>query len=228
MNATSLRLLTLFIGIISPIAASAADRDYGVWENEIAAFEKSDLAVPPPKGALLFTGSSTIRLWTTLASDLPVHQVINRGFGGSQIVDATHFAERMIFLYSPRMIFLRAGGNDIHQGKSAEQVFADFQQFVAKVRTQLPKTEIVFIALCPNISRAKDTAKATALNTMVSEYSQQTARVKYLDAAGISLDSEGRTLPDLFVEDMLHFNAAGYQLMAEKVREFLKANPPES
>ena len=67
---------------------------------------------------------------------IPAHPIINRGFGGNEIADSTHFADRMIFPYQPRMIFLRAGGNDIHNGKTAEQVFADFKEFVATVHAQ--------------------------------------------------------------------------------------------
>src|SRR5215207_9430258 len=104
-----------------------AGQGFGQWEKEIAAYEQMDRTHPPPKGALLFTGSSTIRLWQTLAQDFPGHRVINRGFGGSQIVDATHFAERIIFPYEPRVVFLRAGGNDIHAGKSVDAVFEDFK-----------------------------------------------------------------------------------------------------
>src|SRR5688572_3579536 len=103
-------------------APSATTRPTGParWEKEIAAYEAADRANPPAKGGIVFTGSSTIRRWTTLASDFPDHHVLNRGFGGSQIVDATHFAERIVIPYAPRMVVLRAGGNDIHAGKSAE------------------------------------------------------------------------------------------------------------
>src|SRR6266487_6476982 len=79
------------------------------FQNEIEAFERSDRTNPPPQGATLFIGSSSIALWKTLAQDFPGHRVINRGFGGSEIVDSTHFAERVILPCEPRMVFLRAG-----------------------------------------------------------------------------------------------------------------------
>src|SRR5262249_9086389 len=129
------------------------EHDFGKWEKEIAAYERMDRTNPPPAGALLFIGSSTIRLWKTLAQDFPSHRVINRGFGGSEIVDATHFAEQVILPYKPRMVFLRAGGNDLHAGKSPEQVFADFKEFAAKVQAKLPETQIAFISLSPSIAR---------------------------------------------------------------------------
>src|SRR5262245_15054396 len=107
--------LTAFLIVALWHAAFGAEtkHDFARWENEIAAYEQMDRTNPPPNGALLFIGSSTIRLWKTLAEDFPEQRVINRGFGGSEIVDATHFAERLIFPHVPRMVFLRAGGNDL-------------------------------------------------------------------------------------------------------------------
>lgn len=201
--------------------AAAATRNFAQWEKEIAAYEQMDRTNPPPQGALLFIGSSTIRLWKTLAEDFSKHRVINRGFGGSQIVDATHFAERIIFPYAPRVIFLRAGGNDIHAGKSPAEVFADFKAFVAKIQARLPQTEIVFIGLSPSIARWSETEQTKMLNTMVKEYVARTPRLKYIETYDTVLGADGQPRPELFVEDKLHFNAAGYKLLAERVRPYL-------
>src|ERR1051325_2365868 len=136
-----LRSRTLLLLALLPfrhVVAGEAAHDFGKWEPEIAAYEQMDKTTPPPKGGLVFIGSSTIRLWKTLAQDFPGRHVINRGFGGSQIVDSTHFADRVIFPYEPSMVLLRAGGNDLWAGKSPEQVFDDFKAFVATVRSKLP------------------------------------------------------------------------------------------
>src|SRR5438046_3024356 len=87
--------------ILPPRSSEGRDNepDFSRWENDIAHFEEMDRAQQPPKGAILFVGSSMIVRWKTLAEDFPGHQVINRGFGGNQIADSTHFAERMIFPY---------------------------------------------------------------------------------------------------------------------------------
>src|SRR5437867_4700935 len=152
--------------------------DFGKWEKEIAAYEQNDRTNPPPKGGLLFIGSSTIRLWKTLAGDFPEQRVINRGFGGSEIVDSTHFADRIIFPYAPRMVCMRAGGNDLWAGKSPEQVFADFKEFVAKLRAKLPDTEIAFISLSPSPARLKQADKEKAVNVMIEQYVRQAPRLK--------------------------------------------------
>jgi lysophospholipase L1-like esterase len=191
------------------------------WEPEIAAFEQMDRIHPPPQGAVLFTGSSTIRLWKTLAQDFPEHRVINRGFGGSEITDATHFAERVIFPCAPRMILLRAGGNDLWNGKSPEQVFADFREFVAKVHAKLPGAEIVFISVSPSLARWKQAEQEKALNTRIAAYVRQQAHVKYVETYPMVLGPDGQPRPELFDTDKLHFNAAGYKLLAERVRPYL-------
>jgi hypothetical protein len=137
------------------------------WEKEIAAYEAADRANPPARDGIVFTGSSTIRRWTTLAADFPDLNVLNRGFGGCQIEDCTYFADRIIFPYEPRMIVLRAGGNDIHAGKSAEQVFADWKAFVAKVRSKMPDVPIVLSA-SPPPRRAGRSATRTRHSTTSS------------------------------------------------------------
>jgi len=147
--------------------------------------------------------------------------VINRGFGGSQIVDSTHFAERIIFPYAPRMILLRAGGNDIHAGKSPELVFSDFRAFVAKVHEKLPDTQIAYIALSPSIVRWDEKERGEALNRMIRDYTREIPGLKYIAAESISLGSDGKPRPELFVADKLHFSPEGYKLLAESVRPHL-------
>jgi len=208
-----------------PIWGAEAAHDFAKWEKEISAFEQSDRTNPPPKGALLFIGSSTIRMWKTLATDFMDQQVINRGFGGSEIVDSTHFAERIVFPYAPRAIFFRAGGNDLWAGKSPEQVFADYREFVGKVHSKLPETEIVFISWAPTPSRWKQADKEKALNRLVEDYGKGMPRLKYLETFQTTLGADGKPRPELFIADQLHLNADGYKILAERVRPFLPKEP---
>jgi acetyl esterase/lipase/lysophospholipase L1-like esterase len=195
--------------------------NFAGWEKEISAFEAADKTNPPPKNAVLFLGSSTIRLWKTLAQDFPKTPVINRGFGGSEIMDATHFAERLVFPYAPKQIIFRSGGNDLQGGKSAADVCNDFKAFVAKVHAKLPKTEIVFLAWNNSPSRWASAGRERALNQLVAEFAKTQKRVKYLDVSDLTLDANGQPRPELFVSDRLHFNAEGYRLLTERVRPVL-------
>jgi lysophospholipase L1-like esterase len=214
--------------ILSLCFASGVEpgHDFAKWDSEISAFEKMDRTNPPPQGGLLFIGSSTIRLWKTLPQDFPEYKVINRGFGGSEIVDSTHFASRIIFPYKPQMIFFRAGGNDLWAGKTPEQVFADFKDFVAEVHSRLPRVEIAFISWSPTIARLKQTGKEQALNSMVKQFAaRKKSGVKFIDTWSVPLSADNKPSEEFFLPDKLHFNAAGYKRLAERVRPFL---PPKS
>lgn len=170
---------------------------------------------------MLFIGSSTIVRWKTLAEDFKGTTVLNRGFGGNQIVDSTHYAERMIFPCEPRAIFLRAGGNDINAGKSAEQVFQEYKDFVAKIRARLPNAPIVFIGLSPTIKRWSQVAEGNRLNDYIAAHCKEQPNLRCIDCKSMTLDAQGQPRPELFVEDKLHLSPAGYRLLVEKVRPFV-------
>ena len=118
------------------VAAGQADKKSALrahrFESQIRAYEAADRKEPPPKGAVLFLGSSSIRLWK-VKNNFPDLVALNRGFGGSQIADSIHFAERIVFPYEPKVIVFYAGDNDIAGGKSPERVAADFRAFASKV-----------------------------------------------------------------------------------------------
>ena len=133
-----------FLSLAPLTRAADDDAKFAKWEKEIAAFEAADQKQPPVKGDILFVGSSSIRMWDVKRS-FPELPVVNRGFGGSQIEDSTHFAERVIGTHEPRAILFYAGDNDIASGKSAETVAGDFEKFVAKVRGKRPEAQILFI-----------------------------------------------------------------------------------
>jgi lysophospholipase L1-like esterase len=199
----------------------AEARDYAKWEKEVAAYEASDRLNPPPRNGILFIGSSTIRLWKTLAEDYPNLKVINRGFGGTEIVDSTHFADRLIFPHEPKQIFLRVGGNDIHAGRTPRQVAADFAEFVRVVHARLPRTEILYISISPAPSRWGESDKYWELNRLIRAMALDMPRVGFVDTFDVVLRPDGSARPELFVKDRLHFSPEGYELLRERVRPFL-------
>jgi lysophospholipase L1-like esterase len=204
-----------------PTTAPTTAQGPARWESRIAAYEKADREAPPPKGGVLFIGSSTIGMWKTLESDFPDHAVINRGFGGSQIADSTYYAERVIVPYEPRQIMLRAGTNDIHAGKSPEEVASDFRAFVEKVRARLPETEIVFTSINPAPVRWHERDAVRAANALIADYAKSTPGVKYVETYDMVIGADGEIRSELFLPDRLHFNAEGYKLLAERVRPHL-------
>jgi lysophospholipase L1-like esterase len=193
-------------------ALSALGQTTNRWDKDIAAFEAQDRTNPPPKGAILFIGSSSIRLWKTLAQDLPEHTVINRGFGGSQIADSVHFVDRMVVPYQPKRIVMYAGGNDINGGKTPEQVASDFKAFVARVHTKLPDTKIAYISIAPNPARWAQVERVKAANELIRGFTKTDKRLQFIDVFPHMLGADGMPLPDIFVDDHLHMNEKGYAI----------------
>jgi lysophospholipase L1-like esterase len=220
MRTFFLRLLALPFLLATPLFA--AD-DFAKWEKEISAFEQQDRENPPPKNAIVFVGSSSIRLWDTLAADFPHHRVINRGFGGSEIADSVHFADRIVIPYAPRMVVLYAGGNDINNGKAPERVFGDFKAFVETLRAKLPGVEIAYIASAPNPARWAQVEKVKALNAMAAEFIGAQAHMKFFNVFPLMLGEDGQPKPNIYRDDRLHMNPEGYKIWTTLIGPLLPA-----
>ena len=214
--------LVLLLASLAPLQAKPSTTRF---DGEILAFEKSDATNPPPKNAILFIGSSSIRMWKTLAKDFPNHTVINRGFGGSEITDSTHFAERVIFPYEPKLIVFYAGGNDINSGKSAELVFENFKKFAAGIHAKLPKTRIAFIAVAGNPSRWKQLDRIRKMNDSVERLAQDHPLIDFINVFPHMLGADGKPMPEIFLSDKLHMNAKGYAIRTRVIGEYLKSVP---
>src|SRR6266705_4529 len=105
----------------------------GYWQSAIREFEEADRTAPPKPGVIVFTGSSSIVFWRTLHQDMYPLAVVNRGFGGAQIVHVSHYAHRIILPYRPAAVVLYAGVDDLIWGKTPEQVLSDFQHLVGLI-----------------------------------------------------------------------------------------------
>lgn len=225
MKLAAMRFAAIFamlcLTFASPFAAAQLQIGSVIWEKDIQKFEAADKANPPKPGAILFIGSSSIEHWKDVASDFPDKHVLNRGFGGSRIADSTYYASRIIVPYKPGMIVFYAGDNDINDGHSAQQVFDDYVAFVARVRKDLPATPIAYISIKPSPSRVKLLPVMTEANTKIRAYAAAHPHLLYIDVASKMLDAGGQPRIDLFVEDRLHMNRAGYDLWRGIIAPFL-------
>ena len=203
------------------VEPSTANLD--TWLADIAAFEQQDADNPPPRDAVLFVGSSSVRMWD-LAKWFPELPTINRGFGGSQICDSTYFADVLIVKHRPPVIVFYAGDNDVNAGNSAEQVHRDFRAFVAKTRQRLPETPIVFISIKPSIARWKLADTMREANRLIASDCAEDDTLEFVDVWPAMLGDDGKPRKDLFIDDGLHLNDAGYRLWTELVRPHLRSN----
>jgi lysophospholipase L1-like esterase len=191
-------------------------------EAEIRAFEESDRSAPPSPGGIVFVGSSSIRLWRSLASDFPGLPVLNRGFGGSTLPEAIHYLPRAVLPYRPRTIVLYEGDNDLTLGWGPAQVADDYRAFVRAVRDALPNTRIIFISLKPSPSRWRMVDQQREANRLVQAIVARDTLQTFVDVFTPMLGANGRPRPELFVADSLHMTPAGYAVWREQVAPVLR------
>jgi len=215
--------LTLFGFVCFSPAHSQEKKDPNPskWEKTIEAFEKTDKAKPPPKNAILFVGSSTIRLWK-VAQSFPDLETINRGFGGSHIADVVQYTSRIVVPYQPRLIVFFAGDNDLGAGKTPERVFDDFKAFAVTVRKELPETKILFLAIKPSLARWKLFEQQKKANALIEEYCKNNKGLVYVDVVKPMLGEDGKPRPELFVKDGLHMTEEGYKVWSAILKPLLK------
>jgi lysophospholipase L1-like esterase len=202
----------------SPSGGEAAE--FIEWQSEIAAFAAIDKLAPPPANAVLFVGSSSMRLWHTLAADFTDVATINRGFGGSQIADSLYFAEQLIAPYQPAAIVMYAGGNDLAAGKRPAQVRDDFGAFVIQARRWAPKAPFAYLSIKPNLSRRTQLPQIREANALIRACAAE-RQVDFLDVHTPMLGADGEADPRWFDVDGLHLNARGYALWTGVVRAWL-------
>lgn len=191
------------------------------WARDMARFAAEDRAHPPPAHPVVFTGSSSIRMWSTLAADFPGIPVLNRGFGGSQLRDAVHYADALALQYQPRRILLYSGDNDIDAGRTPEQVLHDFRAFVATVRKSQPHVAIDWLSIKPSPARITQLAAQRRANALVRDEIARMHGVRYIDVATPLLDAGGLPRRELFGPDGLHMNASGYALWRQVLAPLL-------
>lgn len=181
------------------------------FEQEIQNMEKEDSSRTARENEVLFTGSSSIRMWKTLAADFDPIPAINRGFGGSTLPEVIHYADRIIFKYQPQLIILYCGENDIADGASPEQVLESFKQLDEMIRKKLPKAKLIYVSMKPSIARWNLWEKYVIGNEMIHTYIETKADRFYLDCSTVMLLENGEPDPSIFIEDKLHMNAKGYE-----------------
>jgi len=191
------------------------------FEKNVRAYEAADRTDAPPAGAILLAGDSQFYRWKTLHEDLAGYTIINRGIDSFQFSDVLHFTDRIVLPYQPRMIILHVGGNDVHNGKSAEQVLADFKTFVARVHAVLPRVPIAFTSLTPGPGRWDEADKRRQTNQAIKAYIATQEHLHFIDLWDAMLTPDGKPREDLWVADRVHPNHDGYQLRVKIMRPLL-------
>jgi len=195
------------------------------FENAIKRFEEQDRLSPPPEGAIVLTGSSSIARWSEQSiKALAPLTVIPRGFGGSIMHDVLHYLDRVALTYKPRAILIYEGDNDTaltQFGLTRDDILGDLKAIVGRIHDALPETRIYVLSIKPSVSREAVWPAAQHVNAGYKAIADNDPLVFYVDVASPFLNADGKVMTDIFVGDNLHFNDLGNIIWGAAIRAAL-------
>jgi lysophospholipase L1-like esterase len=203
------------------------------FAGDIAAFAVADRDHPPPERPIIFVGSSSVRLWSTLQADMAPLPVLNRGFGGAQLSQVVYYVDQTVIHYRPRAVVLYAGDNDLdgrlRTGKTPEDVAREFRMFVTRVETAVPDARIYYLSMKPSRERWIDWPQEQRGNTLIAKICASDPRLTYIDVATPMLAAGTPPPTELFMPDGMHPSPKGYALWTGIIKPRILADlPPRS
>ncbi|SFT64828.1 Lysophospholipase L1 [Algoriphagus locisalis] len=173
------------------------------------------------KGSVVFTGSSSVRMWKNLQDQFPDVAIINSAFGGSTADQLLMHLDKTILRFEPSKVFIYEGDNDINAGQEISEIMKNLDALVTKIQSKYPNTIVNLIAAKPSPSRWDKKVSYLALNDLIRQYATTHDKVHIVNIWDIMLDDTGKPRSDIFIEDNLHMNEKGYALWKEIFTPFL-------
>ena len=192
------------------------------FEEEVSKFKGDEKNVNQEK-LILFTGSSSIRLWVDFDSYFPNHNVLNRGFGGSETSDLIYYAQELIYKYKPSQIFIYEGDNDINSGEKPKAIIKEMKELLKMIAANTPNPDkpIVLISAKPSPSRIHLKKQYLRLNRRLKKLADKNPQLTYADVWTPMFNEDGSIKQELFIEDNLHMNKKGYDLWIKVIAPLL-------
>ena len=190
------------------------------YAEDIVRFKEIDKINPPPQYAILFAGSSSFTLWKDVQDYFPGFTIINRGFGGSTLLDQIHYVENIVFPYSPKQIVIYCGENDLASSDtiSSDLVTNRFVTWFNLVRTELPDVRITYVSMKPSPSRWHLAEKFIEANRNIHKFIDSQTNAAFVNIWDSMLNENNRPDPDLFLDDSLHMNTNGYRIWQKLIQ----------
>jgi lysophospholipase L1-like esterase len=204
------------------ISISVLAQDASRFEEEIQKIQKKyDTLWDNTRETIVFTGSSSIRLWKDLQEIHPQYQIVNTGFGGSESSDLLTYTDELILQYNPNKVFIYEGDNDINANKKPKEIITVFKEIILQIRNSNPDTWVVIISAKPSLARWHLKGKYKRLNRKFCRLGKKEQKIDYANIWNIMLDGK-KLRQDIFIEDGLHLNSKGYELWNQIISNYIQ------
>ncbi len=207
------KFIVLLLSALIYSGLAAQDSKPAFW-NDIQSFKQRDSAVAPPRNAILFIGSSSFTMWKDVQQDFPGYTIINRGFGGSTLLDQLRYVRDIVYPYHPKQIIVYCGENDLAASNqtTGEDVADRFKELFLQIRKKFPKVQVTYVSMKPSPSRQMLLPKMIRGNELIKKFLATKKRTGYIDVYKEMIDDEGKPRTDIFLDDNLHMNKQGYDI----------------
>lgn len=191
------------------------------FAGEIAQIKK--IPFNKDKERIVFTGSSSIRMWKDISANYPEYQIINSGFGGAEMNDLLFHLEHTVLKFAPAKVFIYGGDNDIGSGRSTSLVLEQAEKIVETIESKFPDCQIIFISAKPSVLRWHLHSTYEKLNQELEILASRNSNRGYVDIWEAMLNDRRVVNPSLFIRDGLHMNKAGYDIWSQAIRPFVES-----
>jgi lysophospholipase L1-like esterase len=219
-NLLLLAVLTLFVLFQGAYTLKAQDPSR--FQSQVTELANASHHPSPSKQFVLFTGSSSVRMWTDVQSYFPGYFIVNNGFGGSHFSDLLYYYQELVLNFKPDILFVYEGDNDIASGKKPGKVLKEAKELAERIEKDLPSTKVVFISAKPSVARWHLKKEYQAFNKKLERLCKSKANFEFADVWEAMTDKNGNVFKDVFLKDDLHMNKKGYDIWGEVMGQFLK------
>lgn len=191
------------------------------YKNDINKFDSLNRVEVYSKNAVLFLGSSYIRMWKNIRQDIGYNDIIHRGFGGSNLRDVAYYVKRIVYPHQPKAIFMYVGNDivDNPKDKSPDQVLEYFKYVVKVIREKYPTVPIAWLQISPSEKRWGAWDKVKAANSLIKNYCETQQQLYFVSFENSFLDQDKQPIKSYYLPDKLHYNEEGYKVWGAAIKD---------
>ena len=217
-------LAVILVACVVGLAVTGAMIGWGpfsflhTWDRDVDAIAEKYPA-EDCQGGIVFYGASNFAMWYEMENDLSDYKVQNHAFGGSTDKDLAEYADKLLYPYTPSIVFFQTGSNDyVHlDGTDAEKVALCMEykkQMFDAFHEQMPDAKFVIMSGLLLPGRSEYTALTRMINDELEKLCDETDYLYFVDAEAMTFDGSAYAT-NLFNSDGIHLNHNGQLLWME-------------